>query len=294
MTDFANLLTTMLFLHFLPIGFIVVGVYTNLPVGMKAYFLGQIVATGLVLDMIFSSVDSIMTGFRAYLALFQEGIMILGVALIGTACWVSFEFESTRGHGSLSASSVTDRVDTDRFARDPRSSLNRAVRVRGEVVVGLFVCSLIAARVVAFTFPMVPASGASLLSTPEVAVAESELFGDNYEFVVQLLKIVRLDLYLVIGLIGSLAMFPLGGLSPRNMKYSYLIFGTIAQVVILPALALAVFGLSVFGVTIFPPNAPADLVGNFSALAAPIFLLLLVGGAVMREFLRKAEHAYGS
>ncbi|MFC6973847.1 hypothetical protein ACFQL1_02870 [Halomicroarcula sp. GCM10025709] len=295
MIDLANILKSILLFHMLPFGFIVAGIKTDLPVGVKAYFFGQVVVAGLILDMIFSSVTSITGAVGAFLALAHEALMLLFVVVCGVVFWARFEFVSAREQSSTTGGSLTDGLDTDRFYRSSRSDFNRLVRVRGEVIIGLFICSLILARVVAITFPTLPSSGASLLSTPEVSVYWSGLFGDDYKLVVQLIKVVRLDLYLVVGLIGVLAMFPFGnGISPKRMKYSYLVTGTLAQIVILPAVLLAVFGLSVFGVTIISPNAPADLVGNFSALAAPIFLLLLVGGAVTREFLRKAEHTYGS
>jgi len=285
----------MLGLHLFPFGFIIAKVYTDLPIGVKAYFLAQVVATGIVIDMIFGSVTSVKSAFGAYLALFQEAIIILGVGLCGVLFWTGREYESTRGRETAAASSLVNRINTDQLAHGTRSTASRSIRVRSEIVVGLFLCSLVAARLIAVIFPTLPSSGASLLSTPEVTVYQSELFGNNYQFVVQLLKVIRLDLYLVIGLIALLAMFPFGSdISPHNMKYSYLSIGTIAQIVILPAVTLSVFGFTIFDRTIIPPNASVDLVGNFSALAAPIFLLMLVVGAVTREFLRKAEHTYGS
>lgn len=106
---------------------------------------------------------------------------------------------------------------------------------------------------------------------------------------------VCLDLYLVIGFLAVFANFPLGReLTPKNMKYSYLVLGTVAQVVVLPVAVLSVFGLTILGATIVSPFAPAKLIGNFSVLVAPIFLLVLVVGSVTREFLRNAEHTYGS
>ncbi|WP_324758865.1 hypothetical protein [Haloarcula montana] len=297
MTGFANLLKTMALLHLLPFGFIVANVYTSLPVGVKAYLLGQLVATGVVLDMIFSSVTSVALAIRAYLALFQEAIFLVVVGICGIVFWVRDEIGSNPDRHARSDSWIDrlrgDSTDSGRGTTSPNPG--RSARVRGETIVVLFLCSLVLARLVAVVFPPIPSSGASLLSAPEVAVYQSELFHDDYEFVVQLLKVVRLDLYLVIGLITLLAMFPLGrDIGPRQMKYSYLVTGAGAQIVILPAVVLSVFGLTIFGVTVIPPNAPVELTGNFTVLAAPIFLLLLVVGAVTREFLRKAEHTYGS
>lgn len=83
MVGFVELLDTMLLFHFLPFLFLVANVYTTLPVGIKAYFLGQIVATVLVLRAVVSSVTSVAAFFAAYLALFQEGIIVIYVLLCG-------------------------------------------------------------------------------------------------------------------------------------------------------------------------------------------------------------------
>lgn len=287
-----GLLDTMFVAHFLPFAFLVVNVYTTIPVGIKAYFLGQIAATVYVLQAIVASVTSVKAFLAAYLLLFQEGIFIVGVILIGVLYWSADEI----GAGSRWEIDFETGLPGSPAGDSGRLSGAETMRgpiVRGEVAVVLFLCALVAARLATTILPSLPSIGGSLSSAPQVSVYMSELFYYDYEFIIKLAKILRLDLYLVIGGMTILALFPLGrDIGPRNMKYGYLTIGAVAQIVILPAVALGVFGLTLFGVTLVPPFAPVTLVGNVSVIAAPIFLLLVVVGAVTREFLRTAEHTY--
>lgn len=287
MVGAGELLGTILLVHSLPFAFVLTRMYTSIPVGLKAYFLGQAVATVLVFRVILSSVTSVAGAVTAYFAIFQELLTVAGVFLAGLLLWSSGEMASsgTNWNFDLSGSAL------EPFARPERRIL-RGPLVRGSVVVAVFVLALVLARVFSVVLPSLPPAGVSLSSAPKVAVLQSELFYD-YEFAVKLIKVVRLDLYLVVGAIGLLASLS-NRMNPKNLKYSYILIGGVSQVVVLPVAVLSVFGVTLFGVTLVPPFAPATLTDNVPAVAAPVFLLLLVVGLVTREFLRKAEHTYDS
>lgn len=283
-----ELARTMLLFHFLPLIFLVLNVYTTIPVGVKAYFSSQIVATIYIVQTIAASVTSVTTFIGAYLWLFTEGIAVICFFLIGGLYWSMDEISA----GSWididipgAPTSASGRLSGDETIRGPI--------IRAKVVVGLFFISLIVARLATVVLPSLPSTGGTLSSAPQTSIYLSDLFYYDYGLVIRLSKIIRLDLYLVIGVISVLVLFPLGrNIGPRNMKYGYLTIGVVTQVVILPVVMLGVFGITISGVTLISPFIPATLTGNVSVISAPIFLIVVVVGAVTRELLRTAEHTY--